>query len=165
VGRDPEPQLGVLADDPDDEAQLDAFLGAKPASKKRGAIAEEVLEALRARHGLADYVVRNRRGPVGGLPERRPKVFPLEPTEAQDQLIEVGETVMFELARTIDDPRQRYAMLGQLLRALWATPRALSDIIRPISPALVSELGPFIDQVVHAPLDAESCVVVLAHRR
>lgn len=145
----------VLEDDPDDAALLESFTKTKPASPAYRELGEQVLAALRQRHGLADYVVRNRRGPVGGMPERKPRTFLLEPSAKQDALIDVGESVMMDLARSMDDERDANAMLGRLLRALWATPRALTDILKPISPELVRELEPLINDVVRAPLDSQ----------
>jgi ATP-dependent helicase HepA len=147
--------LELLEDDADDHAQLEELAAQKPGAKGRVELGKEVLAALRERHGLADFVVRNRRGPVGGLPERRPQTFPLEVPEAQDVLIEVGEGVMLDLARTLDDPREQNRRLGELLRALWATPRALVDVLAPFSQELVRELQPHIDKVVQAPLDRQ----------
>lgn len=144
-----------LGDDADDQAALDAFVAAKPGTAQRRALAEPVLEALRQRHGLTDYVVRNRRGPVGGLPARKPEVFGLEPTELQEPLLDVGESVMFELAETIADPKLRYRAVGELLRALWASPRALLDILRRYSADLATELAPHVEAVTSAPLDLD----------
>ncbi len=144
----------LLADDKEDAARLERFAAAKAGSAK-AALAEEVLTALRERHGLADFVVRNRRGPVGGLPERKPETFPLDLTPMQDVLIEVGEGVMLDLARTLDDPKERNQRLGELMRALWATPRALADVLTPFSKELVRELEPHIAKVVQAPLDRQ----------
>ncbi|MBI5507822.1 MAG: DEAD/DEAH box helicase family protein [Deltaproteobacteria bacterium] len=144
----------IFADDEDDGRRFLELVEQKPDDPRRVATADEVLASLRHRHGLAELVVRNRRGPVGGLPERRPQVIPLRPTEKQAVLIEVGEQVMLELARTIDDRRQRHRTLGELLRALWATPRALSDVLGPISPTLVEELRPLVAAVVDAPKDS-----------
>ncbi|HET6343770.1 MAG TPA: SNF2-related protein, partial [Myxococcota bacterium] len=76
--------LEILDDDAEDAAALARFMDLKPTSAARPAAAESVLEALRQRHGLTDYVVRNRRGPVGGLPARRAEVCPLTPTPAQE---------------------------------------------------------------------------------
>jgi ATP-dependent helicase HepA len=145
----------LLADDEGDERTLTDFQSGETDDEARRATTDALLAALRERHGLADYVVRNRRGPVGGLPERHSEICALELTEAQDALIEVGESVMLELARTIDEPRERNKTLGELLRALWATPRALGDILAPLSPELVKELGPHIDRVINAPPDKQ----------
>lgn len=145
----------VFADDEEDAALVDELAGAKKGSPAQREVAHRTLEALRARHGLAEVVVRNRRGPVGGLPQRRPQVIGLEPSPKQEALIEVGETVMFELAGTIDDPRERSAMLGRLLRSLWAAPRALLDVLKPISRELVQELAPHVQEVVAAPVDRQ----------
>lgn len=142
-----------LSDDAHDVAAFTALSELTPASPKRRGALEAVMEALRYRHGLADYVVRNRRGPVGGLPERKAMVFGLEPTEKQAELIEVGEAVMFELAQTIDDPKIKHRVIGELLRSLWATPLALIDVLKPYSTELVRELWPHIQEVVQAPLD------------
>jgi ATP-dependent helicase HepA len=144
----------LLADDSDDTAALGAFLAEPAAAKGRMACAEPVLEALRQRHGLTDYVVRNRRGPVGGMPRRVPQVFALQPTAAQEVLLEVGEAVMFDLANSMPAAHRGKA-LGELLRALWATPRALADILRPYSKTLLQQLQPHIDAVIDAPNDAE----------
>ena len=100
-----------------------------PDDSDRPQAVEQILEALRYRHGLADYVVRNRRGPVGGLPDRIPTTYPLVPTEKQAVLVEVGESVMLELVQTIGVPRARNRILGEMLRALWATPRALTEVL------------------------------------
>lgn len=145
----------VLADDPDDVAKLQELQALKPDDPERLDLSAQLMDALRERHGLADYVVRNRRGPVGGLPERKPQIFMLQPSELQEHLIDVGESVMFELADTIADEAQRYATLGRLLRALWATPRALVDILRPLSASLAEELAPHVADVVSAPIDSE----------
>ncbi|MBC7794838.1 MAG: DEAD/DEAH box helicase family protein, partial [Clostridia bacterium] len=144
----------VLEDDPDDLQLLERLVKAKPTAKDYKQTASRVLEALLQRHGLAEYVVRNRRGPVGGLPQRKAQTIALEPSERQDALIEVGESVMFDLVGSMTGT-DRNAMLGRLLRALWATPRALADILMPISPALLKELAPLIEKVIKAPLDAE----------
>jgi len=146
----------VLADDKSDLALLVKLDKTKAASNQRGTIVEEILSALRERHGLAEYVVRNRRGPVGGLPARKPQVFALDPMPQQGLLIELGESVMLDLARTIDEPTQRYRIVGELLRALWATPLALDEVLEPVSGALVKELAPHIQAVVAAPLDNQS---------
>ncbi len=146
--------LEVMGDDDEDCAKLRKLLRSRPQAA-RDALAREVMEALQYRHGLADYVVRNRRGPVGGLPERRPKTFALSPTPMQAALIEVGEEVMLELAGTLADPQQRRRTLGELLRALWATPRALAEVLAPLSPDLVRELKPHVAKVTDAPLDRD----------
>jgi hypothetical protein len=145
--------LDVLGDDREDKKAFKKLAAMDPEDAQRPAVAEGVMQALRHRHGLADYVVRNRRGPVGGLPERKPQTFALEATEAQAVLIDVGESVMFELVEAIEDPRDRSRTLGTLLRALWATPLALSEVLEPISPELVRELQPVIARVTDAPLD------------
>lgn len=144
----------VLEDDPDDLEVLERLFKTKPSAKDYKELAGRVLEALLHRHGLADYVVRNRRGPVGGLPQRKPQTIPLVPSEKQDQLIEVGEAVMFNLVSSMTGA-ERNATLGRLLRALWATPRALADILMQISPALVKELAPLIEKVTKAAPDAQ----------
>lgn len=143
----------LLEDDPEDTETCNTFFKYKPASTARLAASQSVLGAMRDRHALADYVVRNRRGPVGGLPERKPQVFPLTPTKLQSVLIEVGEGVMFDLIKTIKDKKERTSKIGQMLRALWATPRALTDILSPVSKELATELQPYIAKVVNAPLD------------
>lgn len=145
----------VLADDPEDVKRLEHWMQSKRGVAERAVEATEILDALRARHGLADFVVRNRRGPVGGLPARRPRAFPLVPGREQGVLVEVGEGVMLDLVRGIDDTPTRRRMLGEMLRALWATPRALADILQPVSPSLAAELEPYIQRVTHAPLDAQ----------
>lgn len=144
----------VLEDDPDDLQLLERLVKAKPSAKDYKETAGRVLEALLQRHGLADYVVRNRRGPVGGLPQRKAQTIALAPSEMQDALIDVGESVMFDLVGSMTGI-ERSATLGRLLRALWATPRALADIMMAISPPLVKELAPLIEKVTKAPLDAE----------
>ena len=145
----------LLSDDDEDLQNLAAFLQIKPGASQRIDASEEILAMLRERHGLADYVVRNRRGPVGGLPDRQPQTFALEPSEVQQEVLELGEGVMFELAKTFESPRESHRTLGRLLRALWATPRALLDILKPLSPSLASQLAPHIAKVVSAPLDAD----------
>lgn len=145
----------VLADDPADVEVAQQLVQRSPTDTGRAAEAERVLGALRERHALADYVVRNRRGPVGGMPERRAHVVGLEPTDAQDILIEVGEGVAFDLARAVADPQERTQRLGQMLRALWATPHALTSLLMPFSPELVGELEPLIAEVTDAPLDEQ----------
>jgi len=147
--------LEVLSDDVADKRKVRDLVKADPDDDGRAAIAEEVLEALRHRHGLADYVVRNRRGPVGGLPQRFPETFALAPTRGQAILIEVGESVMLELASALPPGKMRTSMIGQMLRALWATPRALTEVLEPISPELVETLRPHIAKVTDAPLDAD----------
>lgn len=144
----------ILGDDEADGAAWQALVSAPPKDAQRRAHADAVLAALQLRHGFAHFVVRNRRGPVGGMPARKAETHPLEPTPAQQDLLDVGEAVMFEVARTIEEPRERNATLGKLLRALWATPRALTDILRPLSPSLAAELAPYVAKVVGAPNDA-----------
>jgi ATP-dependent helicase HepA len=146
----------LFADDALDTQALKQFLAKKPLARDRSAAAQDILALLRERHALADYVIRNRRGPVGGLPERHAEVQPLDATPMQDMLLEIGEGVIYDLARTIDERHERYKSLGELLRALWATPRALVDILEPFSPELVRELLPFIMRVSEAPLDKEA---------
>jgi ATP-dependent helicase HepA len=145
----------VLMDDEEDTQVLQRFAAMAPSSPDRTRAFEVLMAALKHRHGLADYVVRNRRGPVGGLPKRLPQLFPLEPYPNQAQLMEVGESVMLELAQSAESSEESAAMLGELLRALWATPRALLDVLKPYSPSLVKELTPYVEEVIHAPLDAE----------
>lgn len=145
----------VLGDEPEDLERFEQLAALSAESTQREDAAQHVLEVLRERHGLADYVVRNRRGPVGGLPERRPQVIPLTPSDAQAELIELGEGLLFELTSTFDDPAQRHQTLGKLLRALWAAPRAVADILRPVSASLTAELEPHIEEVIFAPLDDE----------
>ena len=149
-----EQATALLADDPEDAASLAHWQQLPVDSPERDAVAEDLFVALRQRHGLADYVVRNRRGPVGGLPARLPKVFPLRAEEAQEALLEVGETIMLELADAHAESGQRGRVLGELMRALWATPRALLDIVRAYSAPLAAELAPYVAAVVDAPLDA-----------
>lgn len=145
----------LLNDDPEDLAALEALAACRPGSSQRVDQLSTVVEALRQRHGLTDYVVRNRRGPVGGLPQRQPEVVALTPSDAQDVLLEIGESVMFDLAQTIEDPQQQRRVIGELLRALWATPRALLDILRPYSKKLATELQSYVDAVIDAPLDQD----------
>ena len=145
----------LLADDPDDIALFDKFLAQKLQSEERETLSEEVLDALRDRHGLAEVVVRNRRGPVGGMPDRHPQTFALEPSPLQAVLIEVGEGVIQDLMTMVDDPAARYRHTGEMLRALWATPKALTKIIEPFSPELAKELQPYVDKVLGAPFDSE----------
>lgn len=147
--------MAALGDDAEDKEALAVLTAVKPGASGRRAAAEPVLDALRQRHGLTDYVVRNRRGPVGGLPERRAQTFALEPSPQQEVLLEVGESVMLDLAQTITDPKQRGRAIGEMFRALWATPRALVDILRPYSAELARELAPHIDAVTGAPFDAK----------
>ncbi|MED5465691.1 MAG: SNF2-related protein [Myxococcota bacterium] len=145
--------LEVLADDPEDQARFKVFAAHAPGAPEREVEAEDVITSLRQRHGLADYVVRNRRGPVGGLPQRLPRVEGLEPTELQSVLIDIGESVVIEMVSGISDPMERNRTMGRLLRALWATPGALMEIVRSVSPVLVEQLAPHIEQVLRAPLD------------
>lgn len=145
--------LEVLADDPEDQAAFRKFAELTPGTSERVIEAEEMITVLRQRHGIADYVIRNRRGPVGGLPQRLPQTVGLEPTELQSVLMDIGETVVLEMVSGIDDPEERNRTMGRLLRALWATPGALKDIVKSISPMLAEQLGPHIEQVLCAPLD------------
>ncbi len=147
--------LEVLGDDPADRKLFEKLGATKPKDPEYGELAEGVLEALQQRHGLADHVIRNRRGPVGGLPQRFPETFALTPTDSQAMLVEIGESVMFELASTLPEGRMRNQTLGQMLRALWATPRALTEVLEPISPDLVEVLAPHIQKVTDAPLDQD----------
>ncbi len=112
---------------------------------------QQVIQALRQRHGLAEVVVRNRRGPVGGMPKRLPELHKIEPSEQQALLLEVGEEVLTAVVAGHPDESERRRFIGQLLRGLWATPKALDDILRPISPELADELAPHIDAIVQAP--------------
>jgi ATP-dependent helicase HepA len=144
----------LLGDDGDDLALWKDFCRTKVADEARRRKLEPVLAALQERHSLSDYVTRNRRGPVGGLPERRAQTFALTPTPLQETLLDVGESIMVELAQSLPPPAQRAQALGEFLRALWATPRALLDILRPYSEELVTELTPYVEQVVNAPKDA-----------
>ena len=145
----------LLADDGEDGAAFASLCALAPTDDARRRVAEPVFDALRQRHGLAEYVVRNRRGPVGGLPNRRPEVFPLEPTPLQGVLIDVGEGIAVELAAGLASSRQRALALGGMLRALWATPRALDDLVRPHSVALANELATHIDLVCGAAVDED----------
>lgn len=144
----------LLSDDADDVLSFKRYCSLSPETAARREALAPVLEALRQRHGLTDYVVRNRRGPVGGMPERRPEVVGLEPSDAQDMLLKMGEGIMLDLAQTMPDAQGQARALGELLRALWATPRALLDILQPYSPELAKEIAPFVQAVVGAPLDA-----------
>ncbi|MEE2961233.1 MAG: SNF2-related protein [Myxococcota bacterium] len=121
----------------------------------REEIANQILLALQDRHGLSEYVVRNRRGPVGGLPVRKPITIPLTPSPLQEILLEVGESVVFELVSEIESPRDRCDQMGRMLRAMWATPGALLEVARAISPVLVQQLEPHVKDVVTAPPDDE----------
>ena len=145
----------ALADDTEDARALQGLLAAKPASPSRAAKLAPVLEALRERHALADYVTRNRRGPVGGLPVRHAQLFALPLSDAQALLLEVGEEVVFELVQAVPDARARGRIAGELLRALWATPRSLIDVVRPYSEPLAQQLLPHVKAVTDAPLDDE----------
>lgn len=145
----------LLGDTPEDLQVLEDFLNLSPTDESRPQSAEAVLELLRDRHGLTEYVVRNRRGPVGGLPQRNPHTVGLEPTELQDVLIDVGESVVLEVADTIDDEAERFRTMGQMLRAMWASPGALLEIARGISPILVQQLEPHVLSVLNSPPDAD----------
>ncbi|MEO0815295.1 MAG: SNF2-related protein, partial [Myxococcota bacterium] len=145
-------RLASVLEDDEDDAKLVGTLQKAKGQKLREA-SNEVLGALRERHGLADFVVRNRRGPVGGLPQRISELAPLEPSEKQEVLIEVGEQVMMDLARTMDNEQECNMMLGKLMRALWGTPHAIGDILAQFSEELAAELTPLIDDVVAAPFD------------
>jgi ATP-dependent helicase HepA len=144
----------LLSDDAEDVAAFKRFCSLSPKTAARREALAPVLEALRQRHGLTDYVVRNRRGPVGGMPERRPQVVGLVPSDAQDMLLKMGEGIMLDLAQTMPDAPSQARALGELLRALWATPRALLDILQPYSPQLAKEIAPYVQAVVGAPVDA-----------
>ena len=145
----------LFADDPADQKVWAALSASAPDDRGRRKQLASSLEALRARHALSEVIVRNRRGPVGGMPARIAKVVPLQPTAAQEVLLEVGETVMFELAESLGEPARVRRATGELLRALWAAPRALADILKPYSPELVSTLAPHIDAITQAPDDAQ----------
>ncbi|MBT6176261.1 MAG: DEAD/DEAH box helicase family protein [Deltaproteobacteria bacterium] len=145
----------LLADAPEDLELFEELLSLDPSDGKRAEQGEQVLDLLRDRHGLTDYVVRNRRGPVGGLPQRQPHTIALEPTEMQDILIDVGESVVLEVAETITDDAERYRTMGQMLRAMWATPGALLEIARGISPILVQQLEPHVLGVLNEPADSD----------
>ncbi|MEM6531903.1 MAG: SNF2-related protein [Myxococcota bacterium] len=141
----------VLEDDEEDLELLEQL--SNLTGEDATPVVGDVLDALRERHGLADFVVRNRRGPVGGLPQRISELSPLEPSEKQEVLIDVAEQVMMDLARSMDDEAECHMMLGRLMRALWGTPHAIGDILGQISEELAQELQPLIDDVVDAPFD------------
>ncbi len=141
----------VLEDDDEDAGLVEELTVAKGRALEESS--ERILGALRERHGLADFVIRNRRGPVGGLPQRLSELAPLEPSEKQEILVEVGEQVMMDLARSMDNEAECKMMLGKLLRALWGTPHAIADILTQFSEELAAELQPLIDDVVDAPFD------------
>lgn len=145
----------ALEDDPEDTEALQTLLSRPADAADRAAALTPVLEALRERHALADYVTRNRRGPVGGLPVRHAELVPLPLSDAQALLLEVGEEVVFELVQAVAEPRARGRIAGELLRALWATPRSLIDVVRPYSEALAKQLLPHVKAVTDAPLDDE----------
>lgn len=149
----------VFADDADDAEQFDKWLKLDPQSIARKQKAQAVLDLLRERHGLAQVVVRNRRGPVGGMPARKPTVFALVPPEPQADLIDAGEGVMFDLAEWVDNPTRQRQVLGELLRALWASPRALVDIMRDYSPKLAEEMEAPVAAVVSAGVDSSGLPV------
>ena len=93
----------LLADAPEDIGCLDTLADMALDATGRHEQGEELLELLRDRHGLTDYVIRNRRGPVGGMPQRHAHTIGLEPTDIQDVLLDVGESVVFELAESIGE--------------------------------------------------------------
>lgn len=144
----------LLADDPDDAELWTKFCRLKAQAADRKQKLAPIMAAFKDRHGLSSYVTRNRRGPVGGLPERRAQVVPLTPSPLQEALLDVGESIMVELAQSLPNQEQQNLALGEFLRALWATPRALLDILRPYSAELVAELTPLVDKVVHGAKDA-----------
>ncbi|MDP7039681.1 MAG: SNF2-related protein [Myxococcota bacterium] len=150
----------IFADDVDDQEAFKRFAKLKTGDKKRAAILPDIIGALRERHGLADFVVRNRRGPVGGLPERRPQLFPLAPSEQQENLMDIGEGVILDLLRTFTSMENKNQLLGESFRALWATPRALMDVVRPISRELANEIEPYVDAVIHGPVDEKGLPTV-----
>ena len=145
----------LLRDDVDDAHRLERFGSLAPGSPARRAVYAELVQSLRERHALADYVTRNRRGPVGGLPARAAHTVALSPSPEQELLVGVGEEIMFELALAQPHGAARARILGELLRALWATPRALVDIVRPYSEELATQLQPHVEAVTLAPLDAQ----------
>ena len=141
----------LLEDSDDDLSLLERWKAAD--SEESLELRAQLISRLSERHGLADYVVRNRRGPVGGMPKRVPHLIPLEPTELQDILIDTGESVVLELADDIEDEAKRYDQMGKMLRALWSTPGAILEIARSISPVLDQQLRPHVLEVTQAPKD------------
>ena len=143
----------VLGDDPDDVATLETTLKAK--GKAAATPASQLMEGLRDRHGIAEFVVRNRRGPVGGLPVRKSECVGLEPGEAQEHLLEVGESLVIDLAKATAPGDEQLATVGRMLRALWATPEALLVEVEAVSKSLAHELEPLVKEVSTVQLDAE----------
>lgn len=143
----------LLGDDAEDAQAFKAFSRLRATADDRRQQLLPILAALQDRHGLSTVVTRNRRGPVGGLPERRAQIVPLTPSPLQETLLDVGESIMVELAQSLPTAAQQHQALGEFLRALWATPKALLDILRPYSAELTAELTPLVDQVVHAGMD------------
>ena len=144
--------LEELLEDSDDDLSLLERWKASDTEESQE-LRAQLISRLSERHGLADYVVRNRRGPVGGMPKRVPHLIPLEPTELQDILIDTGESVVLELADDIEDEAKRYNQMGKMLRALWSTPGAILEIARSISPVLDQQLRPHVLEVTQAPKD------------
>ena len=153
VGRFRYPRLleELLEDSDDDLSLLERWKASDTEESQE--LRAQLISRLSERHGLADYVVRNRRGPVGGMPKRVPHLIPLEPTELQDILIDTGESVVLELADDIEDEAKRYNQMGKMLRALWSTPGAILEIARSISPVLDQQLRPHVLEVTQAPKD------------
>ena len=148
-----ESAMNLLIDDPEDKQLIEFFNKTVKNRNKREQLYEQLINALKERHGFSNYVIRNRRGPVGGLPSRKPVIIPLTATPKQEILIDVGESVIFELVETIQDEDSRYQQMATMLKALWATPGALLSIAKQVSPVLVNQLSPHVKDVVESSLD------------
>ena len=140
----------LLEDSDDDLSLLERWKASDTEASQE--LRAQLISRLSERHGLVDYVVRNRRGPVGGMPKRVPHLIPLEPTELQDILIDNGESVVLELADDIEDEAKRYNQMGKMLAHL-STPGAILEIARSISPVLDQQLRPHVLEVTQAPKD------------
>ncbi len=143
----------LFSDDIDDLEAFKSLAALKVDDPQRQELVPGIISALRERHSLADFVVRNRRGPVGGLPERAPQLFPLEPSPEQENLIDIGEGVILDLLRAFRSMENKHQVLGESFRSLWATPRALMEVVRPISNELADEIEPYVDAVIYGPVD------------
>ena len=66
--------LEELLEDSDDDLSLLERWKASDTEESQE-LRAQLISRLSERHGLADYVVRNRRGPVGGMPKRVPHLF------------------------------------------------------------------------------------------
>ena len=145
----------IVADELQDQDNFGRFVNLPTSDPERSEQAQSVVNMLRQRHGLADYVVRKRRGPVGGLPQRKPQEIALETTGLQTLLSDIAESVVLDMVSSFEDQRYRNLTMWSLLLALCATPGALMEIVKGVSPVLVEQLGPHIAEVLGAPHDKD----------